>query len=143
MLGAQACAAASDGVNASESTIHDSTFAWLRAILPRLDRAKPTIVFTHFPLGEKVTNRPVNADALLECLLDYNLQAAFSGHWHALTEHPWRRAVLTTDRCCSRIRFNHDGSKEKGWFVCTAKDGKITRRFVEIPAELQIKTAAL
>ena len=41
-------------------------------------------------------------------------------------------ATLTTDKCCSFHHANHDGTKEKGYFVCTAKDGKIGRSFVEV-----------
>jgi major membrane immunogen (membrane-anchored lipoprotein) len=29
------------------------------------------------------------------------------------------------------IRANHDGTKEKGYFICNVSDGKVTRRFVE------------
>ena len=115
----------SDGTHVHDTTIHEPTFEWLHTNLPKLDRAKPTILFTHFPLGDKVTNRPLNADALLETLTEFNLQAALSGHFHAFTEKTWHDAILTTDRCCSRVRNNHDGTKEKGWFVCTVKDGKV------------------
>jgi hypothetical protein len=27
---------------------------------------------------------------------------------------------------------NHDGTKEKGYFVCQAKEGKVERKFVEV-----------
>ena len=39
-----------------------------------------------------------------------------------------------TNRCCSFARNNHDGSKEKGFFVVDAKDGKLARTFVEVKA---------
>jgi Icc-related predicted phosphoesterase len=126
-----------DGLHFHDTAIHDSTFAWLRDNLPKLDRAKPTIIFTHFPLGEKVTNRPSNADPLLQMFIDFNLQAALSGHWHGFTEKTWRDAILTTDRCCSRVQNNHDGTSEKGWFVCQVQEGKLSRQFVEIPQELR------
>jgi len=29
-------------------------------------------------------------------------------------------------------RQNHDGSKEKGYFLCHARDGKIERKFVQL-----------
>ncbi len=124
----------SDGTRYDKTQIHPATFDWLTTHLPQLDRGKPTLIFTHFPLGEGVHYRPLNADALLERFLDFNVQAVFGGHWHGYTEKTWQHAVLTTDRCCSRVRDNHDGTKEKGWFVCTAADGRVTRRFVPIPA---------
>jgi hypothetical protein len=33
-------------------------------------------------------------------------------------------------------RGNHDGSPLKGWLVCTARAGTLTRRFVAVPDEL-------
>jgi hypothetical protein len=40
--------------------------------------------------------------------------------------------VLTTNRCCAISRDNHDGTKEKGYFLCTASAGSIQREFVEV-----------
>jgi hypothetical protein len=40
--------------------------------------------------------------------------------------------AITTDKCCSLRRPNHDSSKEKGYFLCAAREGKIERRFVEV-----------
>ena len=40
--------------------------------------------------------------------------------------------ILTTNKCCAFARGNHDGTKEKGYFLCKAKDGKIERTFVEV-----------
>lgn len=123
----------SQGAQYHDTQIQPATFAWLDENLPKLDKTRPTVLWTHFPLGKGVTYRPGNADALLERFLDYNVQAIFSGHWHGFTEKSLRNATLTTNRCCSRVRANHDKTPEKGWFVCEARDGKITRRFVEIP----------
>ena len=61
----------------------------------------------------------------------FNLAAAFNGHYHAFTEKKIGESIVTTNRCCSFQRANHDNTKEKGYFLCTAKDGKITRTFVE------------
>ncbi len=121
----------SDGQKSRFTVISDATLHWLDKNLPRLDRARPTIVFTHFPLSGIFFVRPLNADALLDRLRGFNVQAIFSGHYHGYTEHQIRGATLTTDRCCSRIRENHDGTKEKGWFVCQTGKGQVTRRFVE------------
>lgn len=127
----------SDGTRYKDTKIHQATLDWLDTTLPTLDKAKPTLIWTHFPLGEGVNYRPQNADALLGRLAPLNIQAIFSGHWHGLTEKTWHNATCTTDKCCSRVRSNHDGTKDKGWFICTVRAGKLTREFVEIPAALR------
>ena len=35
-------------------------------------------------------------------------------------------------KCCAISRANHDGTKEKGYFLCTASAGGIQREFVEV-----------
>jgi Calcineurin-like phosphoesterase len=121
----------SEGTKAAATRISATTFTWLDQNLSKLDLRRPTILFTHFPLGESVWARPVNADDLLQRCYGLNLQAVFCGHFHGFTERPFRHAIITTDRCCSRVRANHDGSPEKGWFVCQAVYGEIKRSFVE------------
>ena len=123
----------SEGHKARGTTIQPHTFAWLDAQLPKLDRKRPTVIFTHFPLGPLTPGRPANADALLERLIGCNLQAVFSGHFHGFTERILGAVTLTTDRCCSISRTNHDGTPEKGYFLCQAKAGRIERTFVEVP----------
>jgi hypothetical protein len=126
-----------DGIEWKDSTISSTTLSWLDENLPKLDRRRPTILFTHFPLGDDVPMRPVNADAVLNRFLEFNLSAAFCGHYHGLTERKRRATTITTDRCCSRVRSNHDGSKEKGWFVCRAMEsGDVSREFVEFKASV-------
>ena len=120
-----------EGTKSKETVISDTTLHWLDENVPKLDRRKPTIIFTHFPLGELVFARPINADAVLQRCARLNVQAVFSGHFHGFTERHSGEAVLTTDRCCSRIRDNHDGTKEKGWFLCQAARGKVSRIFIE------------
>ena len=105
---------------------------WVDDNLRKLDKNRPLVIFTHFPLGPTVRYRPLNTDDLLERFKPYNLQAVLSGHWHGFTERHVGSATFTTNKCCSLKRGNHDGTKEKGYFVCNAADGKITRRFVEI-----------
>lgn len=124
----------SDGLRYENTTIQPATFRWLDDYLGRLDPRNPTVVFTHFPLGADVKYRPASADALLERFLDFNLQAVFCGHYHGLTERMKGNIVLTTNRCCALKRGNHDGSKEKGYFVCDVREGRLTRRFVEYKA---------
>lgn len=119
-----------DGQRYEQTTIQPATFAWLDQQLPRLDRRRPLVLWTHFPLAAGVKMRPLNADALLDHFRDYNLQAVFNGHYHGFTEHPWRGAIVTTNRCCALQRGNHDGTKEKGYFLCTAKAGRLTREFI-------------
>lgn len=121
-----------EGTAWQQTSISSDTFAWLDEKLPRLDRRKPTILFTHFPLGAGVAMRPRNADDVLVRFLEFNLGAVFCGHFHGYTERTFGEAVITTDRCCSRVRANHDGTKEKGWFLCHASSfGEVTREFVE------------
>ena len=105
---------------------------WLDETLPKLDKKRPTVLFTHFPLGFLVPSRPLNADAVLQHFIGFNLQAVFSGHFHAFTTMKVGQVTLTTNRCCAISRANHDGTKEKGYFVCQAKNGTITKSFVEV-----------
>ena len=126
----------SDGQRYEKIEIQPATFRWLDDYLPRLDKTKPTVVFTHFPLGLGVKYRPTNADALLDRFRQFNLQAVFNGHYHAFTERTAGGFTLTTNRCCAYRRDNHDQSKEKGYFVGEAKDGKITREFMEYQSPL-------
>ncbi len=122
-----------EGKLASGTTIDETTLRWVDENLPKLDKTKPLVIFTHFPLGLLTPGRPKNADDLLIRFKDHNLQAVFNGHYHGFTERKLGRVTLTTNKCCAISRENHDGTKEKGYFLCTAKDGKVTRTFVEVP----------
>jgi 3',5'-cyclic AMP phosphodiesterase CpdA len=121
----------SAGQDSRDTSIGKPTLQWLDDELPRLDKKKPLVIFTHFPLGPLVPGRPKNAKEVLERFKEFNLQACFSGHFHAFTERQVRDSLLTTNRCFSHSRANHDGDKKKGYFLCQAKDGKLTRTFVE------------
>jgi 3',5'-cyclic AMP phosphodiesterase CpdA len=121
------------GTDFDETLVAASTLAWLDATLPTLDASAPTVAFTHFPLGEGVTYRPRNAGVVLDKLRTLNLRAAYSGHWHGLSEQRVGEADVVTNRCCARIRGNRDGSPLKGWWVChAAPDGKLTRHFATL-----------
>ncbi len=122
-----------DGLRYQNTPIPAATLAWVDAVRPELDRDRPLVLFTHFPLADGVKYQPVNAGALLERFRDHNLQAVFDGHFHGFTEKRWQAATLTTNRCCSLKVHNHDGTREKGFFVCTTRGGRVTRRFVEVP----------
>lgn len=121
--------------NLSEKTrIQPATFQWLDDQLPKLDHQMPTVIFTHFPLGDRVIMRPSNADELLDRFNDVNLAAVYCGHFHGFTERKRGDTILTTNRCCSISRANHDFSRQKGYFLCTADAGRIEREFVEVKA---------
>jgi len=122
----------SEGTHYENTRIQPATFNWLDDNLRKLDPARPTIVFTHFPLGENVRMRPLNADDLLERFRDFNLVAVFDGHFHGFTERHHGQTTITTNRCCAISRANHDGTPEKGYFLCQARDGQIQREFVEV-----------
>jgi 3',5'-cyclic AMP phosphodiesterase CpdA len=125
-----------EGQRYERTRIQPATFDWLRDYLPRLDRQRPTVVFTHFPLGAGVNYRPVNAIDLLERLRAFNLQAVFSGHFHGFTERHAGSVVLTTNCCCALKRANHDQTKAKGFFLCTASEAGIAREFIESPGSV-------
>jgi hypothetical protein len=124
------------GLDSSHGTrakvaVQDHTLSWLNDTLPKLDTKRPTVVFTHFPLGPLVIYRATNADDVLARFKEFNLPAVFNGHFHGFTERKVGHAILTTNRCCAFSKKNHDGSKEKGFFLCHAKEGKIERSFIE------------
>lgn len=122
--------------SAENTNIPSETLKWLDENLPKHDRRKPTIVSTHYPLGYGLKRRPKNADDLLKRFAPFNVAAIFNGHFHGYTATLFNEALMTTDRCCARSRENHDGSPLKGWFVCEARQGRISRRFVAVPKEL-------
>src|SRR5262245_3460873 len=86
----------------SKAAMQPDALRWLDDNLGKLDKKKPLVVFTHFPLGPKVPSRLLNADAVLERFKEYNLRAVFGGHHHGLTERKVGSAVVTTNRCCSK-----------------------------------------
>ena len=94
----------SEGNKANETRISDTTLGWLDQNIPKLEPRRPTILFTHFPLGESVFARPLNTDDLLQRCYGLNLQAVFCGHFHGFTQRPFRNAIITTDKCCARVR---------------------------------------
>ena len=128
-----------DGQDYELIDIQPPTFRWLDDNLAKLDPRKPTVLFTHFPLGEGVHYRPRNADQFLERLKPLNLQGIFSGHWHGFTRRPVGETFAVTGRCCALKRGNHDKSVAKGYLVCEARDGRVTYEFEEcrIPKELE------
>jgi Icc-related predicted phosphoesterase len=133
-----------DGQKYEKMKIQDDTFKWVDKSIKKYDKGKPTIIFTHFPLGVGVKYRPSNADQLLERFKEFNLRAVLSGHFHGFTEVMKNDVVFTTNKCCALKRGNHDKTTEKGYFVITIRDGVIYREFVQhaIPEKF-IKIAKL
>ena len=121
----------SEGQHYENTEVSGETLRWLDDNLKALSRQKPTVMFTHFPMGANVRYRPKNTDAVLDRFRDFNLRAVYNGHFHGFTESKPGGTVVTTNRCCALKRNNHDGTKEKGYFVCTISDGAIHREFVE------------
>jgi hypothetical protein len=130
-----------DGNKWGDTQIQPATFEFLDATLPNLDREKPTVVFTHFPLVPGINPRlpltPTNARELVARFDGWNLRCAFTAHYHARTETPHGDGMLLTNACCSRIRNNHDRTIPEGYLLCTAHpDGGLEREFVRFgPAE--------
>jgi hypothetical protein len=116
-----------EGQRVYYTRVPETTLRWLDETLPNLDRNRPTVLFTHFPLGPRVLCRPLNAPAVLERFRHHNLRAVFNGHWHGFSQRQIDHTTLTTNRCCSWWRKNNDGSPDKGYFLCRAtSDGSIT-----------------
>jgi 3',5'-cyclic AMP phosphodiesterase CpdA len=115
-----------------KTKVQPATLRWVDENIPKLERAKPTVLFTHFPMGANVRYRPVNTDALLDKFRPLNLRAVFNGHFHGFTQREFANAPVTTNRCCALKRSNHDKTKEKGYFVCEAQNGAVSRQFVEV-----------
>ena len=122
-----------NGVNNQANKAPLATFDWLNANLGKLDKKKPMILTTHYPIGPGVRNRSGSAADILKRFNDYNLKAAFTAHYHANTEVKYGDAMIYTGRCCSVKANNHDGSKEKGFVACVAgKDGTVKRQFTQV-----------
>jgi predicted MPP superfamily phosphohydrolase len=120
-----------EGRRVYRTRVPDETLQWMDRVLPQLSRSEPLVVITHFPLGRNWL-RPMNAHALLERLRPFNLQATFSGHWHGWTKRVEHHIPLTTGRCCSWWRENHDGSDAKGYLLCRASAAGVTHQFVQV-----------
>jgi len=122
----------SEGTQYRNTTVQPATLNWVDDTAPTRDPARPTVLFTHFPLGAFVPSRPLNSDDLLDRFREVNLVAVFNGHFHGFTERRSGQTTLTTNCCCAISRNNHDGTPAKGYFLCTAGDGRIERQFVEV-----------
>ena len=120
------------GHTGANTVIARETLDYLGGALKTLDGKRPTVLFTHFPLGWLLPSRPKNAQALLQHFVGHNLQAVFNGHFHSATTRVWGPCELTTNTCCSLRRKNHDLDPRKGYFVCRTKDGVVKRQYVRV-----------
>ncbi len=120
-----------------DTRVSEASLQWLDRTLPALDREKPTVLFTHFPLasgigmpGGKVMT-PLNAEEVLARFEHFNLRACLSGHFHGRTERHRGAATLYTGACCARVVHNHDGKTPKGWYLFTAQpDQRLEAEFI-------------
>jgi predicted MPP superfamily phosphohydrolase len=126
------CLDTSEGLKGQGVTAPPETFTWLDTTLPKLDKQKPLVVLTHFPLLFMAPLILKNGKAVLERFKEYALQAVYSGHYHGYTELKSNQTVLTTGKCCSFHRDNHDKTPQKGYFLCGVVDGRIKRSFVQL-----------
>lgn len=121
-----------DGKQYKGTTIAKATLDWLDDTLPKIDPLAPLVLATHFPLASGAPYCPLNADAVLARFIGHNLRGVFGGHYHARTTSTRGDIELRTNACVSRVRENHDKSKEKGYLVVDGDaGGKITATFVE------------
>ncbi|MCW5549587.1 MAG: metallophosphoesterase [Opitutaceae bacterium] len=126
-----------------DTRISAATMTWVDELLSGLDRERPLVVFTHFPLiidfplipagaPANIRMQPVNAAALLEKFRGFNLQGVLTGHFHGFAEQSSGAATIATHRCCGWVVDNHDGTTEKGFMIYTASAGRLSRRFCAV-----------
>jgi predicted phosphodiesterase len=124
----------SDGTKSGNVAVRKEQLDFLAGLPAKLDKNKPTFLYTHFPLVPTTTNHLTNIDAALAPLKDLNLTAIFGGHFHGFskgTPLKDKDVIATTNNCCSFKRANHNSTFQKGFFLIEAADGKYTRAFIE------------
>jgi hypothetical protein len=121
-----------EGKKWGQTQVQPATLAWLDAEVPKLDRFKPMVLATHFPLASSTPLCPLNAEDVLARFVKHNLRLVLGGHHHGRTEVTRGACTLVTNACCSRVVGNHDGTTTKGYWLCrTQTDGTVQRDFVE------------
>lgn len=125
------CLDSTEGRSVYRTRISKETLTWLDRTMPTLSRRRPLVILTHFPMGRNWL-RPVNTKEVLRRFNGYSLQAALSGHWHGITERDEGGIHLSTGRCCSWWRSNHDGSSLKGYVLARVRDGRVSHEFVPV-----------
>lgn len=123
-----------EGAEWKDITISKKTLDWLARTAGELDGAKPTLVFSHFPLAAPIHMVPVNTDEVWKRLDGASVRGAFCGHFHG--QHAVvRPPLVTTNVCCSRIKGNFDGDPRKGfWLVEADGTGRLDYRLERIKA---------
>ncbi len=119
-----------DGQKYQQVAMPPSSLAFLEKELAAVPVGEPMVLFTHFPLGENVRHTLTNAPDVLARTRRHSLRAVFGGHFHSLTERKNGETPVLTNRCCSHSKGNHDGTPEKGYFLCSVKNGALAYRFV-------------
>jgi 3',5'-cyclic AMP phosphodiesterase CpdA len=121
-----------DGSGWQHVKARPETLAYVREAAGRLDKTRPTVVFTHFPLGAGVQYALDNGAELLASFRGLKIPVIFSGHFHGQTAVMYEGMELVTNRCCSMRREIHDNQKTRGYFLCRAtQEGTVEREFVE------------
>jgi hypothetical protein len=125
------CLDTTDGLAVYRTWVRGETLAWVDANLRLLDKKRPLVLFSHFPMGRNWL-RPLNADDLMGRLRGHDLRRVFCGHWHGWTERKNKAIAVTTGRSCSWWRGNHDGSSLHGYFLCRVREHAIDHEFVPV-----------
>ena len=116
--------------------LEDACRPWFESVVRQMKASAPTAEFCL--LGGDLADNGTPAQLTL-------IKDAFSAlgvPCHAVVGNHVHQS--DTDRCCARVRNNHDGSPEKGWFVCQAVNGQIKRNFVEFhPTEQEALNAGM
>jgi len=122
----------SDGSGWQHVSARPETLAFARQAAATLDKNRPTIIYTHFPVGAGVPYTLENGPELLGIFKDQKVPVIFSGHYHGQTRIVQDNVELLTNRCCSMRREIHDGQTSRGYFLCRAtEDGRVEREFIE------------
>jgi 3',5'-cyclic AMP phosphodiesterase CpdA len=121
-----------DGSGWQNVTARPETLAFAKSAASKLDKNRPTIIFTHFPIGTGVPYTITNGPELLALFRGQKIPVIFSGHYHGQTSVTQGGIELITNRCCSMRREIHDGQTSRGYFLCrTTPDAKVEREFIE------------
>ncbi len=132
-----------EGILYQNTQIQSDTFVWVRDNIRKLDKKKPLVIFTHFPLGNAVNYRPGqhrSAPGLSSASIISRPSSPDTGM--ASPNDAWARPPLPRTSAAHLKRTNHDGTKKKGYFLCTAKDGQVIREFIEYKGKAVVKSTS-
>src|SRR5947209_4795338 len=83
------------GRAAKDTVIARDSLHLLHEQVAKLDRDRPTVLFTHFPLGWLVPSSPNNRTYALAAFDAVNLQAVFKGHFHGRSARQHKHDTTT------------------------------------------------